>query len=118
MTTKKILAAFDPKRPDTKSSDFLAPVIEDGKPVFIGLKSKKTVQYGTVVFVGRELSANDVFARLVDTGRKIDSVSKCLADLEAYLQAVSTQRLGDVLGLSYQPTGISLVPTNLRPDVK
>lgn len=97
MTTKKILAAFDPKRPDTKSSDFLVPVIEDGKPVFIGLKSKKVVQFGTVVFVGRELSANDVFARLVDTGRKIESVSKCLADLETYLQAVSSQRLGDVL---------------------
>lgn len=118
MTSKKILTAFDPKKPTAKSSDFLCPVMEQGTPVFYGLKSKRVFTHGVVVFVGRTLTANDVFAKLVDSGRKIESVSQCLKDIESYLAALSERRLGDVFGIARQDAGLVLVATDLRPDVE
>jgi hypothetical protein len=81
MTTKKLLVAFDPKKPDQRSSDFLVVVLEGTEPKLVGLKSKKTAVSGLMVYLGKEIKANDLFAKLVDTGRRIESVEQTLRTL-------------------------------------
>lgn len=115
--TKKLLVAFDPKCTEAKSSDFLAPVWEGETPRLLGLKSGKLHKYGLVVFVGRDFTANDLFAKLVDAGRKVESVDRVLAELGAYLGMVKVRRIGEVLSVEAAPDeaiGFALQQTNLK----
>jgi hypothetical protein len=118
MAMKKILVAFDSQCQSQRSGDFVVPIRDGETALFWGLKSKKPSRHGMVVFVGQELGARDLFARLVDTGRKISSVDQCLNDLEIYLRCVSTIRLGDVLAIERQGSDLVLVPTGLRPETE
>lgn len=105
MTTKKCLVAFDPKSPESRSSDFLAPVWDGDTPRFLGLDSGKFWEYGRVVFVGQDITVNDVFARLVDSGHKIPSVEKTLTDIGAYLGMVKERRIDDVVTVQRTSSG-------------
>ena len=86
METKKLLVAFDPKRPEHRSSDFLVVVLEGTAATLLGIRSKKPVASGLMAYVGREIKPNDLFAKLVDTGRKIESVEQTLRALEHYIE--------------------------------
>ena len=99
-TTKRMLVAFDPTKPEKASSDFLVPVLDNGEFVLFGTKSKRHVSLGMVVFVGREVSVNDVFARLVDSGRKVPVVAETLDVLSSYLKQVSGLKIGQVVQIS------------------
>ena len=116
--TKKNLVAFDPSKPEAKSADFLAPVVESGRIVLFGLKSQKIQSMGLVVFSGKELSPNDVFARIVDTGRQIESVDTLLADISEYLAALKNQRIGDVVTIDRKDDRVTLIRTDFRPTSK
>ena len=117
MTTKKSLVGFNPKVPSGGPHDFLAPVWDGDVPHLFGMTSGGFWEYGRVVFVGMNITANDVFAMLVDSGRKIDDVDKLLAELRAYLEMISDHRIGDVLELQVAPdtsVGFVLAKTNLK----
>ena len=122
--TKKMLVAFDPAKPEKTSSDFLVPILDNGEFVFFGTNSKRNVFLGMVVFVGREVTVNDAFARLVDSGRKIPEVAETLDVVSNYLKKVSGLRIGQVVQISCdaaQDGGFSLQevkvakPENKRP---
>jgi len=112
--TKKFLVAFDPETPQTKSSDFVVPVVESGRVVLFGLKSKRVQPMGLVVFTGKELSPNDVFARLVDTGRPVESFAAALKDISEYLTALKEQRVGDVVAVDRQNGAVTLLKVEFR----
>ena len=95
--TKKSLVQFDPENPTRPSSDFLVPTREGGSSVLLGSASHRVSRLGLVVYVGRELTAQDLFARLVETGRAIDSVDAALADCASFLDQVSSLRIGQVV---------------------
>ena len=116
--TKKCLVAFDPDKPQAKSSDFLCPVVNDGNLSLFGLKTKKVHEMGMVVYTGKDLSPNDVFARLVDTGRKITSVDNVLKTISDYLEALRIQRIGDVVTIGRKDGRIVLLKTDIRPAIR
>lgn len=97
MTTRKLLVAYDESRPDAGKGDFLAVVLEGNAPVFLGLRSKRTHKLGRMVFLGRDITDKDVFAKLVDAGRKIPSVDQTLRTLAAYVQQVGNFKIGNIL---------------------
>lgn len=99
MTTKKLLVAFDPKKPDQRASDFLVVVLDDTQPKLLGVRSKKPAVSGLMVYLGKEITANDLFAKLVDTGRKIESVEQTLCALENYIQKLQEFRIGNLLSV-------------------
>ncbi|MEK7674629.1 MAG: hypothetical protein AAB676_02180 [Verrucomicrobiota bacterium] len=115
MKTKKLLVAFDPSKPRIGSGDFLVPVWENDTPFFLGTKSKKLYQFGRVVFIGKEINENDLFARLVETGKRIQSVEKTLKDISDYLAAIPVHRIGDILQIDRQNDRLILVKTDLKP---
>lgn len=121
--TKKMLVAYDPSKPDKASSDFLVPVVESGRFTFFGTKSKREVGLGMVVFVGREIAINDVFARLVDAGRKIPEVAETLSSIGSYLSQINGLKIGQVIEIvedtenqsfTLKPSKVTR-PTNKRP---
>lgn len=95
--TKKLLVAFDPTKPEAQSSDFLVPWKSEGRPVFLGLKSRKHFGHGMMVFVGRAISENDLFARLVDSGTFIENVEETLACLRSYVTQLQSLKIGNVV---------------------
>jgi hypothetical protein len=109
MNTKKILVAYDKSKPNNGKGDFLAVVFEAAKPVFLGLKSHRIYSSGRVVFVGREITEKDVFARLVDSGRKIENVDHALGVLGRYLGQLQSFKIGDVL---------TILPDNVEPGFR
>ena len=94
---KKLLVAFDPTKPDAQSSDFIVPWNREGQPVFLGLKSGKGYTHGMMVFVGRSISQNDLFAKLVDSGAFIRNVDETLAYLRNYLDQLQALKISNVV---------------------
>ena len=97
MTTKKLLVAFDHQKPEKQSSDFLIVFSEAQEPKLFGLKSKKTFASGMMVYLGKEITANDLFAKLVESGRKIENVKKTVDVLQTYIQMLQDFRIGNIL---------------------
>jgi hypothetical protein len=99
MTTKKLLVAFDPKQPHQESSDFLVIVMEGTQPELLGVRSKKPVVSGLMVYLGKQIMATDLFAKLVDSGWKIESEAQTVRTLESYIQKLQEFRIGNLLSV-------------------
>lgn len=117
--SKKALVRFDPKNPSKQSSDFLCPLRnETGSIELASLIDGRIADYGLVVFTGREITSNDLFAKLVESGKRIASVDQVLADLNFYVENLGAFGIGTVLQLkknNVSPRGFSLVKTDLKP---
>lgn len=119
--TKKMLVSYDPSAPECASSDFLAPINDNTGLFLLGLKSKKPAEQGLVVYLGKEVTVNDLAAKLVDSGRRIESVSQTLKCLEAYIQMLQEYKIGNILGIEpcrEAPCGFRLIRVANAPPVK
>lgn len=97
---KKMLVRFNPRRPESRSSEFLAVLRNaHGTPALIGLKSKDEVQYGLIVYTGREVTPEDIFSKMVDAGVAIKSVDGVLADLSHYVDELRELKIGHIVEL-------------------
>ena len=87
-------------------------------PMLASLKTGKEFPCGLMVYTGRDVTANDIFAKLVDSGRQFKSVDETLADLDAYVQALGDFKIGNVLELlpcQELVRGFQLNKTEFRP---
>ncbi len=110
--TKKLLVAYDPSQPHPASGNFVVPISDSTGLFFLGLKSKKRYEQGQVVYIGKGITVNDVFAKLVDSGRKIESVEATVKALEAYLRMLQDYKIGNILRIepiAEQECGFRLV---------
>jgi|688.fasta_scaffold189523_3 hypothetical protein len=95
-STKKLLVAFDPAKPDSKTTDFLVPWSRGGQRVLLGLKSGQESALGMMVFIGRSVTEKDLFIRLVDSGALIANVDETLQWLRSYLDRLQALKIGNV----------------------
>jgi hypothetical protein len=65
-----------------------------------GLKSKKDYQKGMIVFVGKDITAKDVFAKMVDNGHVFSSVDSQLECLEKLISDIPNFKIGTKVTLS------------------
>ena len=84
-------------------NEFVIPALQDEYQSFFGLKSRNNCTYAALTYTGQEITTNDVFARLVDSGQKIESVDQTVQMLEAYLQMLQEYRIGNVLAIESIP---------------
>lgn len=119
--TKKLLVAYGASDVGPRSGDFLA-LISDTTGYFLwGLKSNQPSERGMMVYTGREVTVNDVFAKLVNSGRKIDNVSQTLNCLEAYITMLQEFKIGNILAVeqrSDSACGFKLIKVANAPPVK
>lgn len=100
VTTQKLLVAFDSKNPSQLTDDFLVVVLESAQPKLLGVRTKKIATSGLMIHVGQEITVNDLFKELVDTGRKIESVDQTLKTLTAYVQHLEGFKIGNVVTIA------------------
>jgi len=116
--TKKQFIVYNPKEPAKMTGEFISPFqLSNSSWGFIGLKSSKVHEFGFAVYVGKEISENDLFAKIVDNKQKVLNVESLLSGLKKYLEQVAKCRLGDVYKLSTEQgiIGPLLVKTEMRP---
>jgi hypothetical protein len=107
--TKKLLVAFNPERPEDPSSDFLIPFQTEGRTNLYGLKSGRDHTYGLMIYLGRAITENDLFSKLVDSGAKIESAEEgVLATLRQYVEKLQSLRIGNVVRLQSIGDGFEL----------
>jgi hypothetical protein len=107
--SKRILVAFDQDNPGQKSSDLLVPIqAEDGELALLGIRSEKLWKHGLVVLTSRAINENDLFARLVDTGRRIPRVDDCLSRLRAFVEQLRSVKIGNIVSISSNDDGLKL----------
>lgn len=100
--TKKLLVAYEPSKPHPASGNFVVPISDSTGLFFLGLKNTKRYEQGQMVYVGKTITVNNVFAKLVDSGRTIESVEYTMKALEAYLRMLQDYRIGNILRI--EPT--------------
>jgi len=119
--TKKLLVAFNPDKPNSKSKDFLFPIYTEDNPKFFGLSSGKYFEYGMLVLVGKSVSVNDLFAKLVDSGREIESVDETLESIGNYFELAKTFKIGNIVQAVEDTSsiiGVGLERVNFKPSPK
>jgi hypothetical protein len=97
ITTKKLPVSISYGTCQTKTHEFLIPSLPAGLGGFQGLMSGTSFPYGAVSYLGKDIIVNDVFAKLVDSGRKIENVAQTLKTLEAYLRMLQDFKIGNIL---------------------
>lgn len=108
--SKKMVVRFDPKNPKKASSDFLAPFRDESGNVYLAsLKNARNASFGLVVYTGREITCNDVFAKLVDSGMKIESVEEKQTDIQSFLTQIAQFKIGDVIEINSEIDGPNTV---------
>lgn len=116
MIARQLLFAHDESKPEEGAGDFLAVVYEQGTPLFLGLRTKRLCRLGRMVYIGKAITANDLFAKLVDTGWKIESVEQTLRNLESYIQKLQEFRIGNLVSIEPDAaTGFKLVKVAESP---
>jgi len=105
--TKKLLVAFNPEQPKTPSSDFLIPFQAEGRTILYGMKSGHEHMYGLMIYVGRAITENDLFAKLVDSGTKIESVDETVSLLRQYIEKLQSLHIGNVVRIQASHSGTS-----------
>ena len=111
-TTKKLLVAFDPSEAAAAAGDFVVPVPEANTVAFFGLRSRKASTLGVMVYVGKEVTVNDLFAKLVDTGRKIPNVDLTVSMLADFVSRLDEHKIGNVVAIettAEEPCGFRLI---------
>lgn len=98
-TAKKLLTSFDPSNPEGRGGGFVVPIVENERVRFFDLQSKRFSEFAMMVFVGRQITANDLFAKLVDTGRHIPNVEEAMRMLSRYVLCLSNYKVGNVVSI-------------------
>lgn len=98
-TTKKLLVRFDIERQAPVSGDFAIPRSEDDRVLLRGIRSSQVAEHAAMVYVGREVTENDLFARLVDSGAYIGDVRGTLASLRNYIEQLQGFKIGNIVRL-------------------
>ncbi|ACL06614.1 hypothetical protein Dalk_4942 [Desulfatibacillum aliphaticivorans] len=116
MLTKKFSAAVSYGDFKTKSKEFLIPFLVEEESGFQGLSSGKAFDYGVMAFIGREIDADDIFKKLVDSGQKISNVQTTLKVLERYISEVQQFKIGNIVRIEYgRELNFSLIKEADRP---
>ena len=66
----------------------------------LGCRSGKLWKYGLVVLTSRAVNQNDLFAKLVDAGQKVQSVDACLSRLESFVEQLNSTKIGNIVKIS------------------
>lgn len=73
-----------------------------------------------MVFIGKDITEKEFFAKLVDSGQKIESVGRTLKNLGDYMQQLDGFKIGNVLGVvpKADEVGFSLFKVAEKPKTE
>lgn len=103
-TTRKLPVSISHGEYNTNVNEFLVPSAESGYTMFYGIKSLKQFPFGAVSYLGTDVSTNEVFAKLVDSGYVFNSVHSTLSMIDTYIRMLQSFRIGNVIAIEASPT--------------
>ena len=111
MKSRKILVPIELNIPQTVINEVLYLRYKNGKFVLTGSQTENEYDYGMVVIKGGGITEIDLFALVVDSGAKIDSVEFLQNSLIEYLEEVKNFKIGNIIKIndSIQSNKISLI---------
>lgn len=77
----------------------LLPQKVGDKVIFVGLTTGKVFEHGMMVMAGRDVTNDDLFAKFVEIGTKIDSVAETLDPIDVYIEQLGMYKISNVLKL-------------------
>lgn len=105
-TTKRfpVSVAFESYSP--KRIEFLVLFIEGAHgDNFMGLETGSEVPFGSVSYVGKDVSVADILNKMVGLHFPASSSDAAKAVLTEYIKALQEFRIGNVIRIEYQPNG-------------
>ncbi len=111
--TKKMLVPINMDNPKKTYKGFVYPNFDSNSiSSFVEINSDKIWENAMVVYTGKTLTKEDVFSKIVDSGKQITSVSTLLKHLDDYLGQIKGFKVGDKLRVESSPNGFKLVKVN------
>ncbi|MEX1026385.1 MAG: hypothetical protein WD049_00025 [Candidatus Paceibacterota bacterium] len=115
-TTKKMLVAVDMGRITMRKGDFVLPSQDESDAeVFTAIDGTGVATFACVSYTGRDLDANTLFARYVESGAKIANVENLVAELDDYLRQIKMFKVGNVVGIRSDGESRTLYLAQKRP---
>jgi PDZ domain-containing secreted protein len=101
-------------KPTGKS--FIVPINDGKQNQFVTLNNGVKVDFATVVYIGRTVSVEDVFKKIVDAGFVVlPSTDEMVDLLSSYIDLVSKLKIGDVVKVGFDEVGQLLLEKQRRP---
>lgn len=95
---------------------FIVPINDGERNKFVSLSKGAAVDFAMVVFVGRTVSGEDVFKKVVDAGIPVlPSSHELLGMLTDYIASVAKLKIGDVVRLDFDEHGKSKFEKQSNP---
>ncbi|QEG40183.1 hypothetical protein UC8_21890 [Roseimaritima ulvae] len=111
-----MLAAVNIDKITMRKGGFVIPSQDEDAPdVFTAIDGTGIASFACVSYTGRDLDANTLFARYVESGAKVPNVGKLLADLDEYLSQIKSFKVGNVLGIRTDGNSAALYLAHNRP---
>lgn len=110
---KKILVPIDLNDPQKKINDFLFPSPSDDGLTLTGIKSGQQWGHGMVILTS-QINENDIFKKVVDSGKKIESVEVLLSTLKDYVSELPKYKIGNILKLNSEIAKVDFIVEHQR----
>ncbi len=99
MTTKKLLQSMTKDGKASLRGEFLVPcVLSPRRNCFIGVKTGKTYDRGYLVYLVKEISAEDIMTKM-DIPR--DAETDARAIIQSFIDELSAYKIGNVVSVSF-----------------
>jgi hypothetical protein len=107
---RKLPVRIDEKKHKPYRSEYLIPRL-DGvtEPGFISIKNGRTVQIGTMVFVGSEVTPEMLLERFCERNPAPLDTALALRRLSAFVEALHAFKIGNVLAVDYSAEGLPVL---------
>jgi PDZ domain-containing secreted protein len=96
---------------------FVVPIHDGNRELYVSLATLKPVRHASVVYVGREITPRDLFAKIVESGSTIlPSVDEQMAIIQEYFDQLSGLRIGDIVKIDYDENAKVVITKQQRPQ--
>lgn len=95
---------------------FVVPINDGEQNQFVALNNGSKVDFAMVVYVGRTISVEDIFKKIVDTGFAVlPSTDEMVGSLSNYIDLISKLKIGDVVKVGFDEVGRQQLEKQKRP---
>ena len=107
MKTKKLLVEI--KLPSWKAGkQFLLPNFNKASDSFLNIKNSKNVSFGMVVYIGVEVSSEEILNRYLDNNSLEYENESYITIIDDYLNQINNFKIGNVLSVKYDNSNLIL----------
>ncbi len=106
-----MIVSYDPRKPDAKGSNFVIPLNINSKVSLFSVNTGKPVQYGLIVFVGKNISINDILNKIHFLN---DITNENIQPLAKFIDNINALKVGDIIEVN-SDNDLVIAPKQKKP---